>query len=120
MMPPGAAEMIREGLEWSTPATLAPEIQAAYPNVTAQQVHAAWTEMSEILWQRDKMQLPSAELLLKEFGDDVDIFDLPKGDGVEQLCWGMRKIADRLRLKIVEIGIDATCEFPHLDTSDRS
>jgi hypothetical protein len=48
-MPPGAAAIIRENLEWSTPVSLVPKIQAAYPNVTSK--HAAWTSMSETLWK---------------------------------------------------------------------
>lgn len=109
-MPSGASDIIREHLEWSTPASLVPQIQAAYPNVTAKQVHAAWTEMSETLWKRDQYQLPSAEILLNEYSDDVDVFNIPVADGVEQLCWGMKKVASRLKGKVVEIGIDATCE----------
>ena len=71
--------------------------------------------MSEVLWKRDHSQLLSAEILLKEFGDDVDVFDVKTADGVQQLCWGMKKIASRLKGKIVEIGIDATCGyFEHL------
>ena len=50
-MPPEAATMIRENLEWSTLVSLVPKIQAAHPNVTANQIHAAWTGMSETLWK---------------------------------------------------------------------
>jgi hypothetical protein len=110
-MPPEAVAMIREILEWSTPNSLTPKIQAVYPAVTSKQVHAAWTEMSETLWKRDPLQLPSAEILLKEFGDDVDIFEVNKVEGVEQLCWGMKKIGSRLGGKVIEIGIDATCAY---------
>ena len=39
---------------------------AIYPSITANQVHAAWTTMSETLWKRDKEQLPSVKLLLGE------------------------------------------------------
>jgi hypothetical protein len=67
--------------------------------------------MSETLWQRDKEQLPSAETLLREFGDDVDVFDIEVEEGVQQLCWGMKKIGERLRGKVIEIGMDATCKL---------
>jgi len=67
--------------------------------------------MSETLWRRDKEQLPSAETLLREFGDDVDFFGIEVEEGVQQLCWGMKKIGERLRGKVVEIGIDATCKL---------
>ena len=65
--------------------------------------------MSEILWKRDDLQLPSAEILLQEYSDKVNVFDLPKVDGMEQLAWGMKKVSDQLRGKVVEVGIDATC-----------
>ena len=65
--------------------------------------------MSETIWKKDEQQLPSAEKLLAEFPDEVNVFDLLKADGVEQLAWGMKKIATPLKGKVVEIGIDATC-----------
>jgi hypothetical protein len=65
--------------------------------------------MSEILWKRDDLQLPSAEILLWEYSDKVNMFDLPKVDGMEQLTWGMKKVSDWLRGRVVEVGIDATC-----------
>lgn len=67
--------------------------------------------MSETLWKRDRMQLISAKKLLEEYQDDVDTFDLPEIDGVEQLAWGMKKIIGALQGKIVEVAIDATCKF---------
>lgn len=53
----------------------------------------------------------SAKMLLAEYGDDIDIFepaDIP--DGVEMLAWGMKRITEPLKGKVVEIGMDATCE----------
>lgn len=111
-MPPEAAAIIRDGLEWSTPVEMVGRIQRLFPHVTASQVHSAWSQMSEILWKRDKMQLPSAEILLKELGDDVDVLDVHPAEGVEQIAWVMKKIMEPLRGKIVEIGIDATCGCP--------
>jgi hypothetical protein len=108
-MPPEAAIIIRENLEWTTPNAMVPKIQALFPAVTATQIHSAWTIMSKILWKRDDLQLPSAEILLREYSDKVNVFDLPKVDGMEQLAWGMKKVSDRLRGKVVEVGIDATC-----------
>ncbi|KAF7966149.1 hypothetical protein HWV62_39928 [Athelia sp. TMB] len=110
-LPDGAAQIIRENIEWSTPNGITPKVQAAYPQVTGKQVHYAWTEMSETLWRRGDMQLPSAKILLGEYPEDVDVFNIPVAEGVEQLCWGMKKISERLRGKVVEIGIDATCEL---------
>jgi len=109
-MPPEALQMIQEQAEWLTPAAMATKIQSIYPQVTTMQIHAAWRELSQQYWHRDKMQLPSAKKLLAEYGDDVDIFE-PVGvpEGVEMLAWGMKRIAEPLRGKVVEIGMDATC-----------
>ena len=82
-MPSGAAGIIHKNLEWSTPVSLAPKIQAAYPNVTSKQIHGAWTHMRGTLWKWDQYQLPSAETLLKEYSEDVDVFDILVVDGVE-------------------------------------
>lgn len=108
-MPPDAAAIIRENLEWTTPNAMVPKVQSLFPAVTSGQIHSAWTTMSETLWKRDDLQLPSAETLLREYSTEVDVFDLPKADGVEQLAWGVKKVSNRLRGKVVEVGIDATC-----------
>ena len=91
-LPPKAAILIRENLEWSTPVSITPKVRALYPHVTSKQIHFAWTQMSKTLWKRDRMQLPSAELLLKEFPNEVEVFDIRRAEGVEQLAWGMKKI----------------------------
>jgi hypothetical protein len=109
-MPAEAASMIRNDVEWYTPVSMVPRIQALFPVVTAQQIHKAWTVMSETLWKRDLDQLESVRLLLGD-RDDVDVFKIDVDDGVEQVCWGMRNIAVRLRGEIVEVAVDATCEF---------
>jgi hypothetical protein len=86
-MPPEALQMIRDNLEWLTPTAMVTKIQATFPNVTRLQIHTAWSEMSEVFWRRDKEQLPSAKMLLEEFGEEVDIFmiaDVP--DSTEMLC----------------------------------
>ena len=77
--------------------------------MAVKQVHAAWTEMSKTLWKWDQHQLPLPKILLKEYLEDVDVFNIPMADGVEQLCWGRKQVASRLQGKVVEIGIDATC-----------
>jgi hypothetical protein len=109
-LPPGASQIIHENLEWSTPVSMTPRVQAMYLHIMGKQIHTAWTQMSETLWRRDKEQLPSAETLLREFGDDIDVFNIEAEKGVQQLCWGMKKIRERLRGKVVEIRIDATCK----------
>jgi len=90
---------------------MVPHIQALYPKVTANQIHAAWSDMSEVLWKQNHDQLLSAQTLLAELGNDVDIFNIKVADGVQQVCWGMKKILGHLKGKVVEIGIDATCMF---------
>ena len=57
------------------------------------------------------MQLLSAKLLLQDFRSEIDLFDVDVAEGVDQLCWGMRKIAEPLQGKIAEIGLDATCAY---------
>lgn len=108
-LPPEAAQIIRDNVEFSTPNELARRILPEFPHVSDKQIHAAWTAMSEVLWKREPAQLPSAKALMEEFKDDVDIFDTKPADGVEQLCWGMKWIAGKLRGKVVEIALDATC-----------
>lgn len=110
LLPPEAAAIIRDELEWTTPSEIAKRIQADYPAVSAKQVHKAWTTMSEILWKRDTEQLLSATALLNEYGESVDVLNIPSAEGVEQIGWVMKKIVEPLRGKIVEIGIDATCQ----------
>ncbi|KAJ7787334.1 hypothetical protein B0H14DRAFT_3580477 [Mycena olivaceomarginata] len=108
-MPAEALDMIRENVEWFTPVAMVSKVQAAFPHVTAAQIHRAWMEMSEVFWRFDDEQLPSTKKLLEQHPDDVDIFqpeDIP--EGVEMLCWGMKKIATPLKGKIVEVGVDAT------------
>lgn len=109
-LPADAAAIIRENIQWANPNELVTQIQATYPSVTSNQIHTAWSRMSETLWKRDKMQLPSAKILMEEFKDDVDVFDVKPPDGVEQLCWGMKRIGAELRGQIVEIALDATCK----------
>jgi hypothetical protein len=110
-MPPEALDMIRENVEWLTPVAMVSKVQAAFPGVTAAQIHRAWMEMSASFWRYDDDQLLSTKKLLEANKEDVDIFepqDVP--DGVEMLCWGMKKIAEPLSGKIIEVGVDATCK----------
>jgi hypothetical protein len=117
-LPPEAADIIRNNLEHSTPVAMVGRVQTRFPKVTAKQIHAAWTVMSEILWKRDKDQLKSAKVLVEEYADDVDYFEMEEVEGIEQFCWGMKKIAQPLTGKVVEVGIDATCKL-HLHHDDR-
>jgi len=118
-MPDDAASLIREHLEWLTPSAMVSKVQASFPAVTATQVHSAWSVMSETLWKRDDLQLPSAEILLREYSGEAEVFNLAKVDGVEQLAWGVKRVSDRLRGKVVEVGIDATCMLSGFCMSSR-
>ena len=66
--------------------------------------------MSEVLWKCNHMQLPSAWLLLEEINDHVSIFKIDVAEGVQQLCWGMKKILLWLKGKGVKIRMDVTCK----------
>ena len=109
-LPPAATVLIRENLECHCLNEVAKKVLLSHPSVTAKQVHAAWTKMSETLWKRDNEQVASVKALLAEHQDDAAILDLPRMEGVEQVAWVMKKIVLPLQGKIVEIGIDATCE----------
>ncbi|KAJ6586694.1 hypothetical protein B0H10DRAFT_2094601 [Mycena sp. CBHHK59/15] len=92
-MPAGALDIVRENMQWLTPVAMVSKVQAAFPAITAAQIHRAWMEMSE---------LPSMKMLLEELTDDVNIFApeaVPEG-----------KIAAPLKGKIVEIGVHMTCK----------
>ncbi|KAJ7765238.1 hypothetical protein B0H16DRAFT_1796560, partial [Mycena metata] len=107
-MPTAAIDMIHVNIEWTTPVSMVGQVQATFPSVTAAQIHTAWTTMSKVLWKRDKDQLKSGRMLLEEFAAEAKVFDVPREEGVEQMGWAMKRIAGRLRGKIVEIGFDAT------------
>ena len=66
--------------------------------------------MSKTLWKRSNKQLASVKALLSELQDNAVTLDLTEMEGVEQVAWVMKKVMLPLRGKIVEIGIDATCE----------
>jgi len=108
-LPPEAAAMIREELEWTSPREMA-KVLTIFPTASRQQVHKAWTTMSETLWKRDAEKLSSVKLLLSECKDNVNLLDIPISKGVKQVAWVMRKIIACLRGNFVEIGLDSTCK----------
>ncbi|KAJ6617365.1 hypothetical protein B0H10DRAFT_1760364, partial [Mycena sp. CBHHK59/15] len=126
-MPAAALDMIRENVEWSTPVEMVGKVQKAFPNVSAPQIHRAWTEMSEVYWRRDDAQLPSAEKLLHEFGDDhLELYSIMgEQEGVgfplsylllstaSSIDQGKRKKALTAWAKCVRDSIDA--RFTHVD-----
>jgi hypothetical protein len=110
-MLPEALQLIEEHVKWLLPVAMVTKVQSIFLQVTPAQIHTAWREMSKVRWRCDDLQLPSAEKLLAEYGEDVDIFkptNVP--EDVEMLAWGMKKISGPLKGKIVEIGMDVTCK----------
>lgn len=108
-MPAAALDIIRDNLEDSTPVSLTPRIKKRFPQVTAQQVHKAWTEMSEMLWKRAKDPMELAKKLLAEHSDNVEVLEIAMQPGVVQLAWVMKKIIKPLT-GVVEIAMDSTCK----------
>ncbi|KAJ6543513.1 hypothetical protein B0H10DRAFT_1854054, partial [Mycena sp. CBHHK59/15] len=108
-MPPEALAMIRDNIEWLTSVAMVTKVQATFPTVTAAQIRRAWVELSKPFWCFDDDQLLSTKKVLEEHTDHVDIFE-PQDvlEGVEMICWGMKKIATPLKGKVVGIGVDTT------------
>ena len=109
-IPPDAAALICKNLDCLCPNEVGKKVLMTYPSVTAKQVHAAWTMMSETLWKWGRDQSASVKALLGELQNDTATLDLPEIEGVEQIAWVMKKVVHVLHGKIVEVGIDATCK----------
>ncbi|ESK85102.1 hypothetical protein Moror_3617 [Moniliophthora roreri MCA 2997] len=107
-MPTEAIEIIWDHVEVCTPQELVAKIQQQFPNVSSSQIYTSWAQMSEILWKRDKDQLTSANILLNEYGDDVDHFKVTPLPDVQIIAFGMKKIANTLSGHVVEVAQDAT------------
>ena len=45
-LPAGAADIVRDSVDWSTAGNLLPQIQNEFPSVTAKQIQRSWTKMS--------------------------------------------------------------------------
>ena len=111
-VPKEVVEMVRRDIDWALPNDLTRRIQQDYPAVTSKQIMTIWTKLAQELWKRKpENQLELATILLKELNDITDLFVLEVDDGVDQLAWGMKKIACLLGAGIIEVGIDATCEY---------
>ncbi|KAF7314814.1 SWIM-type domain-containing protein [Mycena kentingensis (nom. inval.)] len=109
-IPPGVYAMVAAAEKDVTPALLVDRVKAQFKTaVSRAQVYNLWRERFEAAWKRDDQQLASAQKLLKEFSDVVDLFE-PVGvpDDVVILAWGMRKIAGPLEGQVNEIAMDAT------------
>ena len=111
-VPKEVIEMVRKDIDWALPNDLTRKIQKDYPAVTAKQIMTTWAKLAQELWKRKpENQMESATILLKESDDVTDLFVLEVEEGVDQLAWGMKKIARLLGVGIIEVGIDATCEY---------
>ena len=89
---------------------MARKIQGEYPAMLTKQVYKAWTTMSETLWKRHNEQIQSARALLTGYDNNADLLTIPATGGIEQVAWVMKKLANVLRGRIVEIGINTTCK----------
>ncbi|KAL0563702.1 hypothetical protein V5O48_018363 [Marasmius crinis-equi] len=109
-IPVATVEYITDHLEFK-PHDLFKALRTEHNTLTSDQVYSAWLRLSEVLWRRDDNQMVSARKLLKELetAGEVDVFNTVSVDGIEQLAWGMKKLAKELTgIGVVEIGIDAT------------
>ena len=111
-VPKEVVEMIRRNIDWALPNDLTRKIRNDYPAVTPKQIMTIWAKLAQELWKRKpENQMESAAILLKESNDITDLFVLEVEEGVDQLAWGMKKIAHLLGTGIIEVGIDATCKW---------
>lgn len=111
-IPPEAVNIIRDNVDWALPNDIAGKIQSQYPRVTEKQITTVWTKFAQSSWKRNpKDQMDSARQLLKEFCEEVDVFEVDEEKGVDQLAWGMRTIAAKIGTGLVEVGLDATCKL---------
>ena len=114
-LPGGAAAIIRENLEWSSPSDLVSQVQLVFPQVTGKQIHHAWRQMSQEIWRRSDDPVDSAHQLLWEYqqqSGEAHLLDVEVPEGVEILAFCFPRVFDALQnddQKIEEIGMDATC-----------
>ncbi|KAJ7600229.1 hypothetical protein C8J56DRAFT_879955 [Mycena floridula] len=101
-MPEAALAIIHDRVEHSTPSELIGLIQPQFPNVSAAQIYTAWSRMSETVWKWHEDQLQSARELLKDYPNNIDLFEDVGTDGVEQLCFGLKHILEGMRGKIIQ------------------
>lgn len=111
-LPAAVLEIIQENLASSTPNGLATNIRKEYPQVTAAQIHRAWSTLSEVLWKRNPSDpIQSAIELLDSF-DDVDRLELINVPmGVEIIAFAATRNIAALKGDIIELAMDGTCEL---------
>ena len=102
--------MVGRDIDWALN-DLTRKIQQDYPAVTSKQIMTIWTKLAQQLWKRKpENQMESATILFKGSDDVTDLFVLEVEEGVDQLAWGMKRVAHLLGAGIIEVGIEATCE----------
>lgn len=116
-LPAAVLDIIQSNLENSTPNGLATNIRKEYPQVTAAQIHRAWSTLSEVLWKRNPSNpMESARELLDSF-DEVDRLELANVPiGVEIIAFAAKRNIAALKGDIVELAMDGTCESNMLTT----
>jgi len=97
-----------------TPGLIASQLAETFPDVTQAQVYSTWSRLSETYWKKDDDPIVSARQLLEEDVRGADLWDLEVPEGVTAIAWGCRRISHKIGTKVIEIGLDATCEFPPL------
>jgi hypothetical protein len=115
-LPAEAADLIRQNLRVATPNSLVGIVQEKFPQVSANQIYRCWATMSEALWKRADDQQESAETLLKELEEQggIDRFEMEVEEGVTAVAWGLPEIASRVKGRVFEVAMDATCkQVPH-------
>jgi len=70
---------------------VASEICGEFPHVTHQQVYAAWSKYSAILWKCSDDQLESAKELLSEMTEEAVILQVDALDCVVALGWAFQQ-----------------------------
>lgn len=85
-VPPGAIDIICNNINWALPNDVVGKVQLLYLQVTAKQITTVWTKFAQNSWkQNPKDQMDSAQQLLQEFSEDVDMFEVDKEKGIDQL-----------------------------------
>lgn len=113
-LPKEVFSYIQKNMANFSPSEMMPAIRVKNPTVTVPQVHRAWGTISENTWKLDKDQINSARLFIAKMEKELALLDLEVEEGVEQVAWVNTCVDMRLKGKIVEVAIDATCECKRL------
>lgn len=109
-IPTNALEYIKKQAH-SNPALIAADLVKEYPQITRPQVYTAWSRHSEQYWKKSDDPILSVTEFLKGLPKKVDFWDLEVPEGVVAVAWGCRKVGEAIGSRLVEVALDATCEF---------